>query len=228
MSDMEWLDDLEQERFKVKKNFKIKSISTGYDELNDALGVRGIPIGKIIDIAGGAGVGKTALTLDIIKNAQDKDKTVLYFDIDREFEAQFAQERGVDCTKLMVYQPEPNTKNIIQAIEMMVKDNLVDVIVFDTVSSLRGSIIEYLPKLQQLAAEYYTTFLLLSQVRADRQGHYRTVGMGALNTYCDIRMMLSVKNAIKYEGMLIGKNIDIDIYANRLFGRNKTDIELYI
>jgi len=227
---MDWLENLENKRRENKKNFSIEVIPSGYEEVDKALGVKGVPRGKIIEIAGHAGVGKTALILDIIAQAQMKELNVVYLDLDRKFDAEFATNRAVKCEELLIFRPDPDKpENTIEALEHLIICNLIDVIVFDTISAFGDGMVSLLAELEKLIVNTKTTIILASQIRENWQDprDYNTPYMKVLNQYSNIRMMLKKIESIKHAGILIGKKVSVNIYKNCLAHPKSTDIEIY-
>ena len=228
---MDWLENLEKKRLEQKKNFEISVISTGYEEFDKVLGVKGIPRGKIIEIAGHAGVGKTALILDIVAQAQMKDLNVVYLDLDRKFDAEFATNRAVKCEELLIFRPDPEKpENTIEALEHLIIFNLIDVIVFDTISAFGDGMVSLLAELEKMIANTKITVILSSQIRNNFEDprDYNTPYMKVLNQYSNVRIMLKKIESIKHAGILIGKRVSIDIYKNCLANPKSTEIEIYV
>ena len=227
---MDWLENLEKKRLEQKKNFEISVISTGYEEFDKVLGVKGIPRGKIIEIAGHAGVGKTALILDIVAQAQMKDLNVVYLDLDRKFDAEFATNRAVKCEELLIFRPDPEKpENTIEALEHLIIFNLIDVIVFDTISAFGDGMVSLLAELEKMIANTKITVILSSQIRNNFEDprDYNTPYMKVLNQYSNVRIMLKKIESIKHAGILIGKRVSVNIYKNCLAHPKSTDIEIY-
>ena len=225
---MDWLDKFEKARLTQTKDFTIDSIPTSYTQLDEILGVGGIPRGKIIEIAGAPGVGKSALILDIITKAQEKELNVAYFDLDRGFSKEFAILRDVKCDDLLIFRP-PENKSIPAALNKMIAMNLVDVVVFDSISQLGEDIPFVLQELAKDIVGTKVTVILASQLRHnfDDPRDYKTPFMPTLNQYCNVRIMLKKVESIKHGEILIGRKLDINVYKNDLFYPKTCEIELY-
>jgi len=226
----DWLEKLEKARLENKKDFTIESIETSYKELDEALGLGGIPRGKIIEVAGAPGVGKSAIILDIIAKAQEKELNVLYLDLDRGFNREFASLRYVKCEDLLIFRPDAsNPKNISLAISEMIKKNLVDIIVFDSISQLGEGIPFILQELSRDIVGTKVSVILASQLRHnfDDPRDYKTPYMQVLNQYSNIRMMIKKLESIKHGEVLIGRKIEINIYKNEMFYPKTCDIDIY-
>lgn len=227
----DWLDKFEKNRLENKKSFTIEVIPSSYEELDRAFGVGGLPRGKIIEISGGAGVGKTALLLDIVASAQAQGLNVVYLDLDRKFDRQFAENRAVKCDELLVFQPDPKKpENLTKALNQLILGNLVDVIVFDTISSFGDGILNILQELVKDIVGTKITVLIASQIRENFEDprDYNTPYMKVLNQYSNIRMYLKKIETLKHKDILIGKRVSVDIYKNLLSHPRSAEIEIYI
>jgi len=226
----DWLDRLERIRLERKKDFVIDVIPTTYPELDTALGLGGLPRGKIIEISGASSVGKTSLVFDVISKAQSDGLQVLYFDIDRKFEKEYANERKVKCDEMLVFRPDiTQPLNTILAIREFINGNLVDVIIFDTISAFGDSITDVLNELSKVIIGTNVTVILLSQIRHCYEDPrcYKTPHMLVLNKNCHIRLLMKKIGTIKESGVLIGKAVSVDIYKNTMFHPSSTEIEMY-
>lgn len=228
---MDWLEKFEKSRLQQKKDFFMEVIPSTYSTLDKELGCWGIPRGKVIEISGGAGIGKTALLLDIVASAQSKDLNVVYLDLDRKFDRTFAENRGIKIDNLLIYRPEPSQpENLIIALRSFIQQNLVDVIVFDTISAYGDGMINIFQELVKDIAGTKITVLLASQIRENFEDprDYNTPYMKILNQYCNIRLFMKKIESLKHCGIFIGKKVAIDIYKNTLYHPSSTEIEIYV
>jgi len=113
----------------------IEGISTGSLSLDIALGGRGIPRGRIIEVFGPESSGKTTLALHVIAQAQKSDGIAAFIDAEHAFDPTWAKKLGVQLETLLVSQPN-NGEEAMQITEMLIKSNAVDVIVIDSVAAL--------------------------------------------------------------------------------------------
>jgi recombination protein RecA len=227
---MSWLDDLETRRMTAKKNFDISVLNTGYKEFNEALGVGGIPIGKIIDIAGHVDVGKTSLTLDIIKEAINSELSTVLLDLDNSFDAQYAIGRGVKTAELLVFRPDSSRpQDLLVALESLINDGLIKVLVIDSISSFGGNISTVLEGLTKLITNKDITVVLTSQIRHNYEDarDYKTPYMKVINRYANIRVMLRKITSIRHEHIIIGRKVTVDIYKNSVANPKSTETEIY-
>lgn len=228
----DWLSEYENKRLETgKRKSDIPVLKTSYIEVDDALGVHGLPLGKVIDIAGPAGVGKTAFVLDIVASAQDNNLACVYLDLDRGFDSQFAHNRKVNIDDLLIFRPK-TIEGIVPACEALMKEGLADLIIFDSVSSIDPSAIslkQVINPLLRKLLEYKSSLVFLSQIREDlANGGQVTPMMNEINDLSNIRMMLKKVESIKHLDVLIGKKVEVNIYKNDLATPAKAQIELYI
>jgi recombination protein RecA len=113
----------------------IPAISTGSISLDWALGVGGLPRGRVIEIFGPESSGKTTLALQTIAQAQKLGGVAAFIDAEHALDAQYAQKLGVDLDNLLVSQPD-NGEQALEITEVLVRSNGVDVIVVDSVAAL--------------------------------------------------------------------------------------------
>src|SRR5471030_2752819 len=113
----------------------VQGISTGALSLDMALGGRGLPRGRIIEIFGPESSGKTTVTLHAVANAQKAGGVCAFIDAEHALDPGWAKRIGVDLEALLVSQPS-NAEEALKIAEMLIKSNAVDVIVIDSVAAL--------------------------------------------------------------------------------------------
>lgn len=228
---MDWLDKAEQRKRDRKKEFILDVIPTSYFPLDIALGVGGIPKGKIIEIAGMAKSGKTTLIYDILAKAQHLGLIPIYLEPDCKFEQEWAWERKVNCDEMLIFQPDPRyPEKTILAVKTFIEKGLADIIVIDTISNYGDGMELLLRELSNLITNTKVTIIIASQIRENfhHPRDYKTPYMKVLNQYSNIRIMLKVVESIKEGLLLIGKKIDVDVYKNCMFHPRTTQIEMYL
>ena len=114
---------------------QIESISTGSLALNAALGIGGLPKGRIIEIAGPEGAGKTMLTLHAVREAQKRGGTAAFIDAEHALDVSFAKRIGVDTENLIISQPDSG-EQALEIVDTLVRSGAFDVIVVDSVAAL--------------------------------------------------------------------------------------------
>src|SRR4029077_2527090 len=113
----------------------IDAISTGSISIDYALGVGGVPRGRVIEIFGPESSGKTTLALQVIAEAQKLGGMAAFVDAEHALDAAYAQKLGVDVENLLVSQPD-NGEQALEIVEVLVRSNGVDVVVVDSVAAL--------------------------------------------------------------------------------------------
>src|SRR5512145_1733200 len=113
----------------------IEAIPTGAISIDYALGIGGVPRGRVIEIFGPESSGKTTLALQVIAEAQKAGGMAAFVDAEHALDAQYAQKLGVDLDNLLVSQPD-NGEQALEIVEVLVRSNSVDVVVVDSVAAL--------------------------------------------------------------------------------------------
>src|SRR5258707_366154 len=113
----------------------IETMSTGAISIDYALGVGGVPRGRVIEIFGPESSGKTTLSLQIIAEAQKAGGMAAFVDAEHALDAAYAQKLGVDIENLLVSQPD-NGEQALEIVEVLIRSNGVDVVVVDSVAAL--------------------------------------------------------------------------------------------
>jgi recombination protein RecA len=114
---------------------QIEAISTGSLALNAALGIGGLPKGRIIEIAGPEGAGKTMLTLHAVREAQKNGGTAAFIDAEHALDVSFAKRIGVDTENLIISQPDSG-EQALEIVDTLVRSGAFDIIVVDSVAAL--------------------------------------------------------------------------------------------
>ena len=229
-----FMNDYEEKNMtKPSRKSQLKYLSTSYLPIDDALGGQGLPLGKVIDIAGEAGVGKSAIVQDIMKQAEEHGLSCVYLDIDKKLDAYWARERtGLDIDNLLIFEPK-NIEGISEACLTLMKEGLADLIIFDSISALNLNsetitLKEVLNPLLQKLLEYNTSLIFLSQVREDLVEHCKTTPYNSvLDDICNIRIMLKTLHIIKQEELEIGKTLEVNVYKNELGVPSVKQIDLF-
>ncbi len=113
----------------------IPAVSTGSLGLDVALGIGGLPYGRIVEIYGPESSGKTTLTLQVIAEAQKQGKTCAFVDAEHALDPVYAEKLGVNVDELLVSQPDTG-EQALEIADMLVRSNAVDVIIVDSVAAL--------------------------------------------------------------------------------------------
>lgn len=202
-------------------DIKIDSIPTGSTELDSVLEIGGVPRGKIIEIYGNEGSGKTTLTLHIIAEAQKMGLVAAFIDAEHSFDKKYAEAIGVNISRLLFNQPDSGEQALDIAIEL-IKTKKVGVIVIDSVAALTPEkelsgdmdkqqmgaqarmMGKALRKMTHIASKYNTTIIFINQVR-DKIGvmfgdKTTTPGGKALKFFSALRIVVSRIKTITIKG----------------------------
>src|ERR671911_856893 len=215
----------------------IPAISTGAVSLDYALGIGGVPRGRVIEVFGPESSGKTTLTLQIIAEAQKLGGMAAFVDAEHALDAQYAKKLGVDLDNLLVSQPD-NGEQALEIVEVLVRSNSVDVVVVDSVAALvpkaeiEGEMGEAqmglqarlmsqaLRKLTGAVSKSRTCLIFINQLREKIGVMFgnpeTTTGGRALKFYASIRVDIRRIAAIKDGDVAIGGRTRVKVVKNKL------------
>jgi len=216
---------------------RIDSISTGSISLDAALGIGGVPRGRIVEIYGPESSGKTTICLHIVAEAQRQNGMAAFIDAEHALDIGYAKRIGVDVANLLVSQPEYG-EQALEITETLVRSNALDVIVIDSVAALvpRAEIegemgdptmgtqarlmSQALRKLTSAISKSKTTVMFTNQLRSKIGVMFgnpeTTTGGNALKFYASIRMDIRRKDVIKDAGNIIGNRVKVKVVKNKL------------
>lgn len=213
------------------------TISTGSLSLDIALGIGGVPRGRVIEIFGPESSGKTTLALHIIAEAQKNNGIAAFIDAEHALDPNYAKNIGVNTDELIISQPDTG-EQALEIAESLVRSNAVDVIVIDSVAALvpkaeiEGNMgdsymglqarlmSQALRKLTAIISKSRTTTVFVNQIR-EKIGIFfgnpeTTPGGRALKFYSTIRMDIRRKATIKKDENDIGINAKVKVVKNKL------------
>jgi recombination protein RecA len=215
----------------------IPAISTGSISLDWALGVGGLPRGRVIEIFGPESSGKTTLALQTIAQAQKTGGVAAFVDAEHALDAQYAQKLGVDLDNLLVSQPD-NGEQALEITELLVRSNGVDVVVIDSVAALvpRAEIegemgeaqmglqarlmSQALRKLTGVVSKSKTCLIFINQLREKIGVMFgnpeTTTGGRALKFYSSVRVDIRRIGAIKDGDTMVGGRTRVKIVKNKV------------
>ncbi|HCN36773.1 MAG: recombinase RecA [Ignavibacteria bacterium] len=216
---------------------KIEAISTGSISLDSALGIGGVPRGRIIEIYGPESSGKTTICLHIISEAQKNGGLAAFIDTEHALDTSYAQKLGVDVGNLLISQPEYG-EQALEICETLVRSNALDVIVVDSVAALTpraeiegemGDAVmgmqarlmsQALRKLTAAVAKSNVVLIFTNQLR-DKIGVMfgspeTTTGGKALKFYASIRMDIRRIGQIKDGTDVTGNRTKVKIVKNKV------------
>ncbi len=216
---------------------KIASVSTGSISLDAALGIGGVPRGRIIEIFGPESSGKTTVSLHIIAEAQKNGGLAAFIDTEHALDTSYAQKLGVDVNNLLISQPEYG-EQALEICETLVRSNSLDVIVVDSVAALTpraeiegemgDSVMGMQARLMSQALRKLTAAVSKSNVVLIFTNQLRekigvmfgnpetTTGGKALKFYASIRMDIRRIAAIKEGTDVIGNRTKVKIVKNKV------------
>jgi recombination protein RecA len=215
----------------------IPAISTTSLSLDAAIGVGGVPRGRIVEIYGPESSGKTTLALHIVAEAQKAGGVAAYIDAEHAMDADYAGKLGVDIAQLLISQPDSG-EQALEIAEALVRSNGVDVIVVDSVAALvpraelDGEMGDSLPglqarlmsqalrKLTAIVAQSNTCFIFINQIREKIGVMFgnpeTTTGGRALKFYSTLRLDIRRIGAIKDGDRVVGNRTKVKVAKNKV------------
>ena len=216
---------------------KLEFISTGSISLDAALGIGGVPRGRIIEIYGPESSGKTTICLHIIAEAQKTGGLAAFIDTEHALDTNYAQKLGVDISNLLISQPEYG-EQALEICETLVRSNALDVIVVDSVAALTpraeiegemGDAVmgmqarlmsQALRKLTAAVSKSNVILIFTNQLREKIGVMFgspeTTTGGKALKFYASIRMDIRRIGAIKDGDQVIGNRTKVKVVKNKV------------
>jgi recombination protein RecA len=215
----------------------IESISTGAISIDYALGIGGLPRGRVIEIFGPESSGKTTLALQVIAEAQRSGGMAAFVDAEHALDAQYAQKLGVELDNLLVSQPD-NGEQALEIVEVLIRSNSVDVVVVDSVAALvpkaeiEGEMGEAqmglqarlmsqaLRKLTGVVSKSKTTLIFINQLREKIGVMFgnpeTTTGGRALKFYASVRIDIRRIASIKDGDQVVGGRTRVKVVKNKV------------
>ena len=211
-------------------------ISTGCLSLDAALGVGGVPRGRIIEIFGPESSGKTTLTLHVVAEAQKAGGYAAFIDAEHAMDPEYAKNLGVNLDELLVSQPDSGEQSL-EITETLVRSGALDVIVIDSVAALvpraelEGEMgdshmglqarlmSQALRKLTGTVSRSNTTVIFINQIREKIGVMFgnpeTTPGGRALKFYSSIRMEIRRVTTLKDGGEMVGSRVRVKVVKNK-------------
>ncbi len=215
----------------------IAAISTGSLALDSALGIGGIPRGRIVEIYGPESSGKTTLTLSVIRQVQELGGVAAFIDAEHAFDSSYAKTVGVKLEDLLISQPDTG-EQALEIAETLVRSNAVDLVVIDSVAALtpRAEIegemgdshmglqarlmSQALRKLTGAISKSKTCVVFINQIRMKIGVMFgnpeTTTGGNALKFYASVRIDLRRIESIKRGEEIVGNRIRAKIIKNKV------------
>ena len=224
-------------------NIDIEAISTGSLGIDIALGIGGMPKGRIVEIYGPESSGKTTLALSVIAQAQKKGGTCAFVDAEHALDPSYAKKIGVDVENLLVSQPDSG-EQALEIADTLVRSGAIDVMVVDSVAALvpkaelEGEMgdshmglqarlmSQALRKLTATVARSNTLIIFINQIRMKIGVMFgnpeTTTGGNALKFYASVRIDIRRVGAIKDKDDVIGSQTRVKIVKNKVAPPFKT------
>lgn len=218
-------------------SFDIQSIPTGSIALDAALGIGGVPRGRIIEIYGPESSGKTTLSLEILAEAQALGGVVAFIDAEHALDPGYAARIGVDIDEVLISQPDTG-EQALEICDMLVRSGAIDVVVIDSVAALvpraeiEGEIgdssvglqarlmSQALRKLAGSLSKSNTTCIFINQLREKigvMFGNPETTSGGrALKFFSSVRMDIRRVDSIKVNGDVVGNRVRVKVVKNKV------------
>jgi recombination protein RecA len=224
-------------RLGAKEFTPISAISTGSIGVDAALGVGGVPRGRIIEIFGPESSGKTTLSLHVIAEAQRAGGLAAFIDAEQALDAEYAKKLGVDVDNLLVSQPDSG-EQALEIAEVLVRSGAIDVIVVDSVAALvpraelEGEMgdshvglqarlmSQAMRKLTAILAKSKTSMIFINQIREKIGVMFgnpeTTTGGRALKFYSSVRIDIRRTNQIKEGEEVVGSRVKVKVVKNKV------------
>jgi len=215
----------------------IESVSTGSLGLDMALGIGGLPKGRVVEIYGPESSGKTTLALHVVAEVQKNGGTAAFIDAEHALDPTYAHKLGVNLDDLLVSQPDTG-EQALEITDTLVRSNAVDVIVIDSVAALtpkaeiEGEMGDSLPGLQarlmsqalrKLTGSIHKSgclVIFINQIRMKIGVMYgspeTTTGGNALKFYASVRLDIRRIGSIKIRDEVVGNNVRVKVVKNKV------------
>ena len=219
------------------KIMEIESVSTGSLGLDMALGIGGLPKGRVVEIYGPESSGKTTLALHVVAEVQKAGGTGAFIDAEHALDPSYAHKLGVNLDELLVSQPDTG-EQALEICDTLVRSNAVDVIVIDSVAALtpraeiEGEMGDQLPGLQARLmsqalrkltgsiSKSKTLVIFINQIRMKIGVMYgspeTTTGGNALKFYASVRLDIRRTGSVKNRDEIVGNNVRVKVVKNKV------------
>ncbi len=219
------------------KSLDVETIPTGSLGLDIALGVGGVPKGRVIEIFGPESSGKTTLALNIVAQAQKNGEVAAFVDAEHALDPEYAKRLGVNTKELLISQPDTG-EQALGIVEALIRSNAVGVVVVDSVAALTPKaeiegdmgdshmglqarlMSQALRKITAVASRSKTTIIFINQIRMKIGIMFgnpeTTTGGNALKFYSSVRMDIRRVETIKEGENSIGNHVRVKVVKNKV------------
>jgi recombination protein RecA len=219
------------------KVVEIESVSTGSLGLDMALGIGGLPKGRVVEVYGPESSGKTTLALHVVAEVQKNGGTAAFIDAEHALDPVYAHKLGVNLDDLLVAQPDTG-EQALEITDTLVRSGAVDVIVIDSVAALtpraeiEGEMGDSLPGLQARLmsqalrkltgsiSKTKTLVIFINQIRMKIGVMYgspeTTTGGNALKFYASVRLDIRRTGSVKIRDEIVGNNVRVKVVKNKV------------
>ncbi|KKQ27532.1 MAG: Protein RecA [Candidatus Magasanikbacteria bacterium GW2011_GWC2_37_14] len=224
-------------KFGESRSMDVDTVPTGSISLDIALGVKGVPRGRIIEIFGPEASGKTTLAQHIVAEVQKMGGVAAFVDAEHALDPDYARKIGVDVDNLLISQPDTG-EQALEIVETLVRSDAVDVIVIDSVAALvpkaeiEGEMgdshmglqarlmSQALRKLTGIISKTNTVVIFINQIRHKIGVFFgnpeTTTGGNALKFYCSVRIEVRRAAQIKQGEKIIGNRVKAKVVKNKV------------
>ncbi|KQW70448.1 DNA recombination/repair protein RecA [Phenylobacterium sp. Root77] len=220
-----------------KSQIEVEAVSTGSLGLDIALGIGGLPKGRVVEIYGPESSGKTTLALHVVSEVQKAGGVAAFVDAEHALDPAYARKLGVNLDDLLVSQPDTG-EQALEITDTLVRSGAVDIIVIDSVAALtpkaeiEGEMGDSLPGLQarlmsqalrKLTASISkagTLVIFINQIRMKIGVMYgspeTTTGGNALKFYASVRLDIRRTGSVKVRDEIVGNNVRVKVVKNKV------------
>jgi recombination protein RecA len=220
-----------------RAHIKVDSISTGSIALDVALGIGGVPRGRVIEIYGPESSGKTTLTLHMIAEAQKAGGIAAFIDAEHAFDPNYAERLGIDTENLLISQPD-NGEQALEIAETLIRSGAIDILVIDSVAALTPKaeiegemgdarvglqarlMSQALRKLTATISRTNCVCVFINQLREKIGVMFgnpeTTTGGNALKFYSSVRMDIRRMNQLKDGDEVVGNHVKVKVVKNKV------------
>lgn len=220
------------------KVLDVDSISTGSILIDSAIGIKGLPRGRIVEVFGPESSGKTTIALQVIAQAQKKGGICAFIDAEHALDSTYAKKLGIDVNDLLISQPDYG-EQALDIAEMLVRSGALDVIVVDSVAALvpkaelegdMGDVhmglqarlmSQALRKLTSIVHKSKTILIFINQVRQNISAmafanKETTTGGNALKFYSSLRLEVRKIESLKKDDLNFGNRVSVKVVKNKM------------